>query len=115
MRKVSVLMSILVLSIGIQVEAANWSGNVRIATIEVSYVNIQGVWLSFTTPPYPSHTCSAKNGQYILGGGTANVNLIAPIANVALVNSRPVSVYWGGACSGGGTNGYPILLGLTLK
>lgn len=99
---------------GSAVEAANWSTPVKIASIEVSNVNTEGVWLSFTSPPYSSHTCSLKNGQYRLAGGDANINKMTAIATAALVNSRNVTVYWNG-CDGGGTNGYPILLGLTLK
>lgn len=115
MKKIAVLMSVLVVMLAVPVQAASWSGNVRVATIEVSNVNLSGVWLSFTTPPYSSHSCSAKNGQYLLGGGTANVDKMTAAANAALVNARVVSVYWGGACSSGGVNGYPVLLGLTLK
>ena len=97
-------------------KAANWSATVKIATIEVANINLgPGVWLSFTSPPYSSHNCSAQNGQYMLGGGAANVDKMTAVATAAYVNSRNVSVYWGGACSGGGTSGYPILLGVTLK
>ncbi len=95
-------------------EAAGWSANVKIASIEISNVNAAGVWLSFTSEPF-SHTCSSKGGQYMLGGGVDNVNRILPVATQALVSSRNVTVFWGGGCSGGGTQGYPILLGLTLK
>jgi hypothetical protein len=103
------------LPVGTTKAAYNWSGNVRIASIEVSNVNAAGVWLSFTSDPYSSHTCSAKNGQYKLGGGVDNVNKMMSVATDALVQSRNVSIYWGGGCSGGGTNGYPIMIGLTLK
>jgi hypothetical protein len=95
-------------------EAANWSGNVKIASIEISNVNAAGVWLSFTSAPYANQTCS-NSGQYMLGGGVDNITKMTSIATTALVNSRIVTVYWGGGCSGGGPSGYPILLGLTLK
>jgi hypothetical protein len=94
--------------------AANWSGNVKVASIEVSNVNAPGVWLSFTPAPYHNLTCSNK-GQFMLGGGVDNVSKMTSIATEALENSRNVRVFWGGACSGGGTTGYPILIGLTLK
>jgi hypothetical protein len=96
-------------------QAANWSGNVKIASIEVSNWNSAGVWLSFTSAPYTSHKCSIKSGQYMLGGGADNVEKMTSIATAALVNSRNVTVFWGDGCSGGGTSGYPILVGLTLK
>lgn len=103
------------LPVGTTKAAYNWSGIVKIASIEVSNVNAAGVWLSFTSAPYASHTCSAKNGQYKLGGGVDNVNKMMSVATDALVQSRNVSIYWGGGCSGGGTSGYPIMIGLTLK
>jgi hypothetical protein len=98
-----------------EAEAANWSGNVRVAAIEISNVNAAGVWVSFTSAPYSSHNCSTNNGQYMLGGGAANVDKMTSAATQALLYSRNVAVFWGGGCSGGGTTGYPILLGLTLK
>jgi hypothetical protein len=102
---------------GVTVEAANWSPPVKIESIEISNINTQGkgVWLSFATAPYVSHTCSAKNGQYRLGGTDDNIKEMTSIATAALVNSRNVTVYWKGDCDGGGMNGYPILMGLTLK
>jgi hypothetical protein len=51
----------------------------------------------------------------MLGGGVDNVNKMTSIATDALVYSRNVAVFWGGNCSGGGTTGYPILLGVWLK
>lgn len=98
-----------------QVHAAEWSKDTKIASIEVSNVNLGGVWLSFATPPYTSHSCSSKGGQYLLGGGSANIDKMAAIATAALTGSRLVSVFWGGACSGGGNSGYPILIGLWIK
>lgn len=96
--------------------AANWSGNVKVTSIEVSNVNAAGVWLSFSSDPYNgNHTCSAKSGQYMLGGGVDNVNKMTSVATDALVYSRNVAVFWGGNCSGGGTTGYPVLVGVWLK
>ena len=95
-------------------EAANWSAPVKITSIQVSNVNSAGVWLTFAPAPYTSHNCTAKSGEWRLGGGDANIKEMTSIATAALVNSRNVTVYWSG-CDGGGTNGYPILLGLTLK
>lgn len=111
----TLFLGLLTFQFGGVVEAANWSGNVKVASIEVSSVNAAGVWLSFTTAPYTSHSCSNNNGQYMLGGGAANVDKMTSIATAALANSRNVSVFWGGGCSGGGSTGYPILLGVTLK
>lgn len=90
-------------------EAAGWSGNVRIATIEVSNVNAEGVWLSFTTPPFAT-SCPSKV-QYWLQGGPSNVDKMTAIATSALVNSRLVAVYWDGTCA----SGYSVLKGITLK
>jgi len=98
--------------VGFSVPAeAKWSGRVEISTIEISNVHSRGVWLNFTTVPYREHTCSIKNGQYKLGGGAANVRDMTTLAIWAHLNVRPVTVYWGGACS---KDGYPVLLGLTL-
>ena len=94
-----------------QAHAAGWSANVRIASIEISNVNTAGTWLSFASPPFASHTCSNKS-QYLIGGGPDNVSKITSAATEAFVSGRPVSVYWGGACSAGG---YPVVLGLTIR
>ena len=114
-KSVRVLLIIPCLILGNPANAANWSGTVKVASIEVSQVNALGVWVSFKSPPYSSHTCSIKSGQYMLGGSVANIDKMTTIATAALVNSRDVSVYWGGGCSGGGMNGYPVLTGITLK
>jgi hypothetical protein len=90
----------------------NWSGNVNVASIEVSNASAPGVWVSFTTAPYASIPCAAnKNVQYWMGGGQPNVDKMTAIATSALVNSRTVTVLWSGNCS----SGYPVLIGLTLK
>lgn len=119
MRKITVVIGILVLTSGSAAEAGIWSGDVRIASIEVAHPNAEvgteGVWVGFTTDPFGSHACSVKTGQYMLGGGEGNVEKMTELATAALVNSRIVSVFWGGGCSGGGTSGYPVLLGFTLK
>jgi hypothetical protein len=109
--KIMAFIGILTIVSGVAAGAANWSGEVRIASIEVSNVNTAGVWLTFNVPPYPSHTCSVKNGQYMLGGGQDNINKMTAIATSVFEASRTVSVFWSG-CSGGGTSGYPVLLGL---
>jgi hypothetical protein len=111
MSKITVFIGLLALILGSSAEAANWSGNVKIAAIEVSNVNALGVWVSFTTPPYPTNPCPTKNGQYVLGGGQANIDKMTAIATSALVNSRTVTVYWSGGCA----TSYPVLLGITLK
>jgi len=108
----SVLIGVFVLHFGGTAEAASWSGNVRITSLEVSNVNAAGVWLTFSSAL--SHNCSAKNGQFRLGGGEANINQMTSIATAALINSRNVTVFWSG-CDQGGTNGYPVLIGVTLK
>jgi hypothetical protein len=111
----AVAVLILVLISGGTANAANWSGSVKITSIQASNVNSPGIWLTFSAPPYPSHTCSQKSGEYRLGGGNQEiVNHMASIATSALVNSRNVTVFWVG-CDAGGNNGYPILLGVTIK
>lgn len=104
------LIGFLTFSLSHTAEAADWSKAVKITSIQVSNVNVAGVWLTFA--PAPGHTCAAKSGEWMLGGGDANIKEMTSIATTALVNSRTVTVYWGGTCSSGG---YPILLGLTLK
>ena len=91
--------------------AAGWSANVRIASLEISNVNVAGTWLSFTATPFASHTCSNKAGQYLVGGGADNVSKITAAASQALISGRTVSVYWAGECG----NGYPIIVGLTVR
>src|SRR5689334_3892737 len=97
------------------VNAANWSSNVKIESIRASQTDSLGVWVKFGTPPYPNQTCSDTSGEYMLGGSVANIEKMSALATAALVNSRSVSVYWDGSCSGDGTTGFPVLRGLTIK
>lgn len=116
MRKIMLVLAVMALFFGAtpaNAQEATWSGNVKIASIETSNVNIPGAWLSFTTAPR-THTCSANNGQWMLGGGPANASQMASAALLALIHSRNVKVIWRG-CSGGGSSGYPILVGLTIS
>jgi hypothetical protein len=94
---------------------AGWSKPVKIASVEASNTVGPNVYLTFTSAPFPNHNCSNKHGSYRLGGGDANVNQMTLLATAALINSRNVAVYWSGGCDSGGTNGYPILVGLILK
>ena len=111
MKKITMLIGLLTLISGGAAEAAAWSHDVKIAAIEVSNVNVLGVWVSFTTPPYAGTSCPNKNGQYVLGGGIANADKMTVIATSALVNSRTVTVFADGTC----LSGYPVLKGITLK
>jgi hypothetical protein len=111
MSKITVFIGILALISGGAAEAASWSHDVRVAAIEVSNVNAEGVWVSFTPAPYPGTSCPNKNGQYWLRGGPTNVDKMTAIATSALVNSRTVTVYWDDTCF----SGYPVLKGITLK
>jgi hypothetical protein len=111
--KVVVFIGILALILGGSAEAADWSPQVSIVSIEISNVNTAGVWLSFNSPPFPSHTCSIKDGRYMLGGGQDNINKMTALATSLFEKSKTVSVFWRG-CSGGGTSGYPVILGLKL-
>jgi hypothetical protein len=91
--------------------ADGWSPDVRITSIEVSNVHVLGVWLLFSTPPH-TPSCPLTTSYYILGGGTTNIDRMFSLATEALLNSRTVSVYWGGDCS---ADGYPVLRGIMLK
>lgn len=94
----------------------NWSVPVKVASVQVSNINTPagtGVWITFASAPYVSHNCTIKDGNYKLGGSAANIKEMTLLATTALVNARNVKVYWGG-CDGGGTNGYPVLVGLIL-
>jgi hypothetical protein len=114
MRKIMLFLGVMALVFGATsatAQEATWSGGVKITSIETSNVNIPGAWLSFTTAPR-THTCS-NNGQWMLGGGAANASQMASVASLALIHSRFVRVIWRG-CSGGGSSGYPIIVGLTV-
>jgi hypothetical protein len=115
-----VLIGIVVLiSSGVAIAAGGWSGSVKITSIEVSQVSAAGIWLSFTTPPFPSTACPGNNGQYKLGRTAAPgvitnpdiINQMALNATAALLNSKTVKVYWSGSC----LSNYPILIGLTVE
>jgi hypothetical protein len=112
MTKIMVFIGILailaLISAGVAEAAGGWSGDVKIATIEVSKVNAEGVWISFKTPPFAN---SCHSSQYWLQGDPSTVDKMTMIATSALVNSRFVTVYWDGTC----ITGYSILRGITLK
>jgi hypothetical protein len=107
---IAMLTCVVLLNTGGSANAAGWSDEVTIVSIEVSNVNAAGIWLRFAARPFSSNPCSSNNGQYILAGGTANISQMATIANLALVNSRAVTVY-GSGCS----LSYPALVGITIK
>lgn len=112
----SLLLLLITLSLTLSAAAAGWSKWVKISTIQVSNVNnTPGVWLTFGTAPFTSHACSIKDGQYKLGGGADNINKMMSLATEAHSKSRDVVVHWEGGCSGGGANGYPVLVGITIK
>lgn len=111
------LISVLVLMADTPVYAAgSWSKNVKIKSIEVSKVNVEGVWLQFTKQPFSPYPCGSIANQYWLGGpldfaNENNINQMTSLATIAFINDRDVSVYWDGTCSGG----YAVLRGLTMK
>lgn len=117
MHKILVFTSVLTLMVGNHAYAADgWSKNVKIKSIEVSKVNVEGVWLQFTRQPFSPYPCGSVANQYWLGGpldfsNQNNINQMTSLATTAFLNDRDVSVYWDGTCSGG----YAVLRGLTLK
>jgi hypothetical protein len=93
--------------------AATWSGPVKVASIEtIDAGGVMHVYLTFTTDPYPNHTCPNKGGGfYRLGGNTDTAKQMSTLATSALLASRPITVLWNDGCE----SGYPVLRGLTLK
>src|SRR5262249_29633517 len=100
--------------------APQWSGSVSIVDIEVSDAYGVGghVWVRFSAEPF-STPCSLRNGQWLASGDANNIKNIMTVATSAKLAGRPVQVLWNqGAsnqCSGGGTEGYPAVVGLLLK
>jgi hypothetical protein len=94
-----------------------WSNNLQITSIKVSQLTIHGtqVLLSFTPAPYSNISCSKNNGQFILGGSTDNIGRMLSLATAALVSSRPVRVFWDRTSENTCYDGYPVLMGLTIK
>ena len=97
-----------------------WSGStVSIVDIEVSDVSANGTnqrnFLRFDPAPL-STPCSLINGQWLVGGSADNIKYIMTLATSAKLAGRPVKVLWnqGAAnqCSGPGTTGYPVVIGL---
>jgi len=87
---------------------ASWSPETKVRGIAVLE---GGVLLSFTTQPF-NHNCSVRDGTYLVGGTSDNVDKVTALATQALLKSRPVLVGADGVCS---QRGYPILTGLTMK
>ena len=114
-KSIAVVFVGMMLLVAISAKTENWSENVKIESIQASQVDSLGVWVTFSRSPFPNNGCSETSGKYVLGGSVANIEKMTTIATAALVNSRYVSVYWSGGCSGGGTSGYPVLIGLTIK
>jgi hypothetical protein len=92
--------------------ANTWSGDVQVAAIEASDTGAGGgVWLRFTTDPFPNHSCAFKAGQYMLGGSSENIRRMSALATSARLSARPVRVIWSGGCNGP----YPLLVGIELR
>lgn len=110
--QLAMLIGVITMVLGFTTDAhADWSPDVRITSIEVSNVHVLGVWLVFSTPPH-NPSCPLTTGDYILGGGSTNIDRMFLLAAEALLNSRTVRVYWEeGDCS----NGYPVLRGIMLR
>jgi hypothetical protein len=98
---------------GNPVEAApGWNkADVKVTAVVVIEDN---VWLTFAPSPF-NVTCSIKDGSFLLDGSAAGVDKMTTLATQALVNSRNVRVSGTGKCSGGGTDGQPMVNGLVLK
>ena len=112
MLQLAMLIGVITAVLGFTTDAhADWSPDVRITSIEVSNVDVLGVWLVFSTPPH-NPSCPLTTGEYILGAGTTNIDRMFSLATEALLNSRTVRVYWGGDCS---ADGYPVLRGIMLR
>jgi hypothetical protein len=94
--------------IGVLEVSAAWSTETKVRGIAV---NEGQVLLNFTTQPF-NHSCTVRDGTYIVGGTSENVDKVTALASQALLKSRSVLVASNGACSAGG---YPVLTGLTLK
>jgi hypothetical protein len=106
---------------GTAMAGPQWSGStVSIVDIEVSDVSPSGtepprIFLRFDPAPL-STPCSLRNGQWLVGGSSDNIKYIMTMATSAKLAGRPVKVLWnqGAAnqCNGGGTRGYPVVIGL---
>ncbi len=114
MKKFASFVGVMALSFaGVAFAGPGWSGVVKLMSIEASEVNSLGVWASFNAAPHSGMNCQLK-AQYKLGGSQTNIDKMMVLANQAMQSSRYVKAHWAGACSGGGTLGYPVLTGLTL-
>jgi len=103
---------------------ANWSVPVTIVDIEVSDTSTSGkgparVYLHFSGAPFLAPCTNSSSGQWAVGGVAENIKNIMTIATAAKLAGRQVRVFWNelgsNRCSDGGTNGYPVVTGLTLQ
>jgi hypothetical protein len=96
--------------------AAGWSGDVGVAKISSEDTGSgTKVYLMFTSSPM-STSCSLNSSGYWLAGSTTdNIERILAVAMSAKLSVRNVKVYWNGACSGGGSTGYPVASGLEMQ
>lgn len=94
--------------------AGVWSAGSKIKMIEAGDVGAGAkVYISFNANPLPSAGC-ANADWVVLGGSLENIKNMTALATSAHLSSRSVAVYWNGACSGGGSNGYPVIVGIQL-
>jgi hypothetical protein len=114
MKKIVLTIGVLVLLTGGTAYAAlTWSELVQIERIEAAMTGgADGVWLRFTSEPFPSHTCPGRDGYYRLGGNYNNVERMTTLALAARLHTQPVRVLFDGGCS---ADGRPVLVGLELR
>ena len=114
MKKIVLTIGVLaILTGGTAYAAYNWSELVHIERIDAEDSSGgDGVWLRFTSEPFPSHTCPGHDGYYRLGGNYNNVERMTTLALAARLHTQPVRVLFGGGCS---ADGRPVLVGLELR
>jgi hypothetical protein len=81
---------------------------------------VGSVYLNFSSTPFTT-SCSAGHSLWKIGGDAESVKSIQSAALAAKLARVRVRVVWNNSysstwsCSGGGTNGYPMLRGLTVR
>jgi hypothetical protein len=113
----ALVFSIAILAIPVAASAGQWStAPVTISQIEVSDAYASGTTnytLMFSSAPITTNCSNGSSGSWLVGGTGSVPKDIITQATAAKLAGRSVKVFWSG-CTGGGTSGSPVLMGLTI-
>jgi hypothetical protein len=119
------LVSIMSVALGRQVLASpTWSTATTITSVDIEDTadvppggnGLPRQFVSFAAAPFSTPCSLGSTGAWRIGGSPDNIKYLLAAASAAKDTGRAVQVLWNSGsqnqCDGGGTSGYPVLIGL---